>query len=278
MAGRGATGRLLGGWLAEAGDAVVSVLFPADCRLCKKLLVRASRVPICEECLASFAAIAGDLCEICGTLPETPFGSSAARAAGGSDPDGERPVCSVCRTRRYAFDRARSYATYGSELVRAIVMLKFERIEPLGVWFAERLAEVVRRETETLAADVVVPVPLHRQRERERGYNQSDLIARPLAKRLGLPYRAVLLMQTRPRPNKQVLSLDERWESVRGAFATRPGSQVDNLRVLLVDDVMTTGATLDACTKALREAGAKSVIGLTVARAARHPLISSDEP
>jgi predicted amidophosphoribosyltransferase len=67
-------------------------------------------------------------------------------------------------------------------------------------------------------------------------------------------------MRTRPRPNKQVLSLDERWESVRGAFATRPGSPVDNLRVLLVDDVMTTGATLDACSKALREAGAKSVM------------------
>jgi competence protein ComFC len=158
------------------------------------------------------------------------------------------------------------------------VKLKFERIEPLGVWFAERRAEVVRKDPETLAADIVVPVPLHRQRERERGYHQADLIAKPLAKRLGLPYRAVLLMRTRPPPNKQVLSLDERWESVRGAFATQPGSQVDNLRVLLVDDVMTTGATLDACSKALREAEAKSVIGLTVARAARHPLIRSDEP
>ncbi len=161
--------------------------------------------------------------------------------------------------------------------MRAIVMLKFERIEPLGAWFAKRLVEVVQREAETLAADVVVPVPLHRVRERERGYNQTDLVAKPLARRLGLPYRAVLLVRTRPRPDKQVLSLAERWESVRGAFATRPGSQVDKLRVLLVDDVLTTGATLDACAKALREAGAKSVIGLTVARAARHPVASSDE-
>jgi predicted amidophosphoribosyltransferase len=76
-------------------------------------------------------------------------------------------------------------------------------------------------------------------------------------------------MRTRARPDKQVLSLEERWESVRGAFATRPGSQVDNLRVLLVDDVLTTGATLDACARALREAGAKSVIGLTAGRAVR---------
>jgi competence protein ComFC len=118
----------------------------------------------------------------------------------------------------------------------------------------------------------VVPVLPHRQRYRERGYNQADLIARPLAKRLKLPYRAVLLMRTRPRPDKHILSLEERWESVRGAFATRPGSQVDKLRVLLVDDVMTTGATLDACARALRDAGAKSVVGLTVARAVRRPV------
>jgi competence protein ComFC len=76
-------------------------------------------------------------------------------------------------------------------------------------------------------------------------------------------------MRTRPRPDEHILSVRERWDSVRGAFATRSGSQVDNLRVLLVDDVMTTGATLDACARALRKAGAKSVIGLTVARAAK---------
>ena len=102
---------------------------------------------------------------------------------------------------------------------------------------------------------------------RERGYNQAALIAKPLAKRLGLLYKSVLLTRIRRCPEKHLLTLDERWESVRGAFATRPGSQVDNLRVLLVDDVMTTGATLDSCAKTLREAGAKSVVGLTVARA-----------
>jgi competence protein ComFC len=123
----------------------------------------------------------------------------------------------------------------------------------------------------------MVPVPLHRPRKRERGYNQADLIAKPLARRLGPPYRAALLTRTKPRPAKHILSLEERWESVRGAFATRSGSKVDNLCVLLVDDVMTTGATLDAAATALRGAGAKSVIGLTVARAARHPAVGSGE-
>jgi ComF family protein len=151
-------------------------------------------------------------------------------------------------------------------------MLKFEEMQPLGEWFAGKLVELVRREGEAMAADVVVPVPLHRDREKERGYNQAAMISKPLARCLGLPHKAVLLMRTRPRPDKQVLTLEERWESVRGAFATRPGSQVDNLRVLLVDDVMTSGATLDACSRALLMSGAKSVAGVTVARAARNPL------
>jgi len=186
-------------------------------------------------------------------------------------------LCPACQDKTYAFERARSFALYEDAVVRAILLLKFEQIEPLGAWFAQRLAEIVSTEGGAMAADVVVPVPLHRERERERGYNQAALLSKPLAKRLRLPHRAALLVRTRARPDKQVLSLEERWESVRGAFATCPGSQVDNLRVLLVDDVLTTGATLDACARALREAGAKSVIGLTVARAVRNPLPSTGE-
>jgi len=197
--------------------------------------------------------------------------------AGWSPKPEQALLCPACVYKTYAFDRARSFAAYQGALVDAILLLKFEQIAPLGAWFAERLAEVVSGEGDVMAADVVVPVPLHRQRERERGYNQAALLSRPLAKRLHLPHKAVLLMRIRARPDKRILSLEERWESVRGAFATRPGSQVDNLRVLLVDDVLTTGATLDACARALRDAGAKSVLGLTVARAVRNPMPNSSE-
>ncbi|MGB2898605.1 MAG: ComF family protein [Candidatus Acidiferrum sp.] len=260
------------GWLAGIGDALVSVFFPAGCRICDELLASASRVPICEACLASFVAVPQPACDVCGrALPGlTPEPGSVRN-------EGRALLCPACRDKTYAFERARSFAMYEGALVGAILLLKFEQIEPLGAWFAERLAEVVKGQGSALVADVVVPVPLHRQRERERGYNQAALLSKPLAKRLGLPHKAVLLMRTRARPEKQILTLEERWESVRGAFATRPGSQVDNLRVLLLDDVLTTGATLDACARALLEAGAKSVVGLTVARAARDPLPSSSE-
>ncbi len=126
---------------------------------------------------------------------------------------------------------------------------------------------MVERDTTAFTADAIVPVPLDSGRLRERGYNQAELIARPLARMLGIPFRSYLLVRTHPRPNKLRLTRRERWETVRGAYATHKEAEVDKLRILLVDDVFTTGATLDACSKALRRAGAIRVVGLTVARA-----------
>ena len=146
-------------------------------------------------------------------------------------------------------------------------MLKYGEVTPLGTWFAKHLAQLVEVNREACAADVLVPVPLDAARMRERGYNQAELIARPLARILGIPFRSYLLVRTKPRPDKIRLTRRERWETVRGAYAAHKGAQVDKLRVLLVDDVFTTGATLDACSRALRKAGAARVVGLTVARA-----------
>ena len=99
-----------------------------------------------------------------------------------------------------------------------------------------------------------------------------DLFGGPLASHLGLPYRPVLLKRERLRPERHLLHFAERWEALRGAFAIRASGRVDNLRILLLDDVMTSGATLDACSRALREAGARSVVGLIMARAIRRAI------
>jgi ComF family protein len=278
----GSVGRRLGGLVGGVGDALASVFFPGGCRLCERLLTRASRLPICDECLAAFPVLPARVCGRCGS-PSVPgaldavaaAGSDSTPAAGDSESGGtagggrssSELLCGECIRRTYAFESARSYAEYRGALVRAILLLKFERIDPLAAYFAERVVWVAERDD--LTADIVVPVPLHRERQRERGYNQADLISRQVAKRMKLPHKPVLLMRTKARPDKHILSYAERWRVVRGAFATRPGSQVDNKRVLLLDDVVTSGATLDACAKALLKAGAKSVVGLTVARAAK---------
>ncbi|HKW89357.1 MAG TPA: ComF family protein [Candidatus Acidoferrales bacterium] len=236
-------------------DALISVLFPAPCRICGEVLNTTSLLPICDGCLASLAPLAGPSCDVCGR----PFASDFAT-------DAASPLCFACRRGVYAFDRARSYGSYSDKMARAISLLKYEKVLSLGNWFAAKLKERIQTEPEIFHSDVVVPVPLHAARRRERGYNQAELIARPLAKKLKLPLRAYLLVRTKPRPPRLLLSRRERWESVRGAYAMRRGANVDNLRVLLIDDVCTTGATLDSCARALKRAGAKSVTGLTVAR------------
>jgi competence protein ComFC len=246
--------------LRTAIDALAAVLFPAPCRICGTTLLNASRIPICDSCLASFEPIQQPLCECCGR--PSPAAVAGATANGGV----EQPRCRLCRGDYYAFDRARSYGVYNDALHHAILLLKYEEVTRLGDWFAARLAEIVAREGEAFRADVVVPVPLHPDRQRERGYNQAELIARPLARRLHLKQGAYLLMRTKPRPARLVLSRKEHWDSVRGAYATRKGLRVDKLRVLLLDDVLTTGATLDSCARALKQAGAAAVLGLTVAR------------
>jgi ComF family protein len=167
----------------------------------------------------------------------------------------------------YAFDMARSFGAYTPKMSRAILLLKYGNVTPLGPWFARILAELIPKQSDDFAADAVVPVPLDQGRFRERGYNQAELIAKPLARLLGIPFRAYLLVRTRPRPNHLRLTRRERWETVRGAYAPCERAPVDKLRVLLVDDVFTTGATLDACSRALRGAGAVRVAGITVARA-----------
>jgi competence protein ComFC len=266
--------------LRTALDALAAVLFPAPCRICATTLLTASRIPICESCLSSFQPVQQPMCECCGrpfpaTVATTASGAESARefpavATGGAAAVAgaavAKPLCRLCREGNYAFDRARSYGLYNDALHHAILLLKYEEVTRLGDWFAARLAEIVAREGEAFRADVIVPVPLHPDRQRERGYNQAELIARPLARRLHLKQGAYLLMRTKPRPARLVLSRKEHWESVRGAYATRKGLRVDKLRVLLLDDVLTTGATLDSCARALKQAGAAAVLGLTVAR------------
>lgn len=241
--------------LRNWGGAVASLLLPAPCRVCGEVLDSGGRIPICARCVLQFQPIPGPLCERCGRPILSEFAAEISPL-----------LCHMCRRGLYDFDFARSYAPYGSVASRAVLMLKYEQVTPLGAWFAQSLATLVDRDPGSFAADVVVPVPLHAARHRERGYNQAELIARPLARLLDLPFRSYLLVRTKPRPDKLKLTIRERWRTVRGAYAAREGTQVDKLRVLLVDDVFTTGATLDACSRALRKAGAARVAGLTVAR------------
>lgn len=240
--------------LRDAVGALVSVLFPAPCRICREPLSTSSRIPVCPDCLAAIQPIRAPLCLSCGR----PFPPGA--------PATVDSICHACRQDLYHFDVARSFARYETALEHILLILKYDPVTPLAGWFAARLEEVVRSEPALGQVDWLVPVPLDRSRMRQRGYNQAELIARPLAKRLGRPVATDLLTRLRSRPPKLKLSRRERWETVRGAFQAEASTQVDRARILLVDDVLTSGATLDACSRALRSAGAVAVHAVTVAR------------
>ena len=239
-------------------EALASLALPAPCRICDRDLDTASLIPFCRVCLtALLQPLPEPLCAQCGRpVLAGPAGEGLAP-----------PWCHLCRRGVYGFDLARSFGAYTPRMSQAILLLKYENVTPLGKWFARLLAGLVQRQPDMFVADAVVPVPLDQGRLRERGYNQAELIAKPLAGLLGIPFRSYLLVRTRPRPDQLRLSRQEHLETVRGAYATHPSAKVDKLRVLLVDDVLTTGATLDACSRVLKGAGAARVVGLTVARA-----------
>ncbi|MBI4161163.1 MAG: ComF family protein [Acidobacteria bacterium] len=145
-------------------------------------------------------------------------------------------------------------------------MFKFERRAEIGAVLGALLAVMAREAFAPGEWDAVAPVPLHRSRRRLRGYNPAERLARPLARRLGLPLLRRALRRTRPTPPQTGLPRRERLRNVRGAFrAPRPG-RVQGRRILLVDDILTTGATAAECSRELLRAGAASVDLITAAR------------
>lgn len=185
-------------------------------------------------------------------------------------------LCSLCGKQRVVngrvhqcarknhLENAFAWGKYQEPLSKAIKRLKYARDIALGDALAQHLVWLV--ESNNIKADMVVPVPLGKNRQRERGYNQAALLARSLALILGLAFKPAAVVRTRETASQVGLSLEERLLNVSGAFRAVPDT-VRGKRILLVDDVLTTGATLEATAVALREAGAASIEAVVVSRA-----------
>ncbi|MGE0452917.1 MAG: ComF family protein [Vicinamibacteria bacterium] len=231
-------------------DPLLAVVFPADCPSCAEPVASPLAGPLCEPCWGRLPRHAGPACP-CGTpLPE-----------GGAGP------CGRCRRGASAWRLGASLGPFDGPLRDAIHALKYRgRTRAAG-----RLAGLLLERPEVLAVlsggELLVPVPLHPRRREQRGFNQSELLAQALAGASGLPVARRALVRRTDTPAQTGLSAAARRRNVAGAFAVRRRAEVDGRVAVLLDDVLTTGATARECARALLRAGATEVRLLTLARA-----------
>jgi ComF family protein len=179
-------------------------------------------------------------------------------------------ICEKCNTNPPAYRMMRSWAVFDSPVQNALHTMKYRRNIGLGEAFAAQMSEFFK--SLDWLVDVLIPVPLGKNRLKERGYNQVALVARPLAYEVGLDYKPSALWKARETRSQVGLTVTQRRENVEGAYQA-DARVVNRKSVVVMDDVATTGSTILACADALLSAGAKEVYAITIARAlSRHDL------
>ncbi len=219
----------------------LDLLFPPACGGCGKLGMR-----WCGNCQKNLVVIAGLICDVCG------------------EPQKTSGTCAKCKQSRPLYKALRSWVVFKDPVQTALHKLKYRRDVGLGDALALPLAEYVS--ILNWDVEMLVPIPLSSKRYSERGYNQADLIAKPLAMILKWNYAPYALKRTKHTRSQVGLNVAQRLENVQNAFVAN-SYLVKNKKILLMDDVATTGATLNSASRALIEAGASVVYALTAARA-----------
>lgn len=252
--------------LRSPADLLGCALLPDLCALCGCPLPHLSTVPICAVCWAGIPVLSGPACLRCGDTLESP--AYRGESAG---------LCRVCRLAPPPFRRAVAYGPYDGRMKAAIHALKYGRLQPASRPLGRMLAlAIARLADEAPSAMLVIPVPLHRSRIARRGFNQSRALARAALRSLAashphwrLTLASGTLLRQRPTESQAGLSPRQRRLNLRGAFTVSDPAAVEGRHILLIDDILTTGATARAASSALLRAGAASVWVATLARAQR---------
>ncbi len=259
--------------LRETRDGLLSLSYPAECRVCGAAIESWDDGVACAACWEDptiTEIIRNPVCSKCGaptrraTFPDS---SSHEHTAGGQDREDSK-TCQRCGHLPYS--AARSCGTYSGALEANILFLKSHP------HLCRRMRDLINRtfseQRAALENDLIIPVPLHRLRERARGFNQAEMIARVISHRFDLPLDDGSLVRTRPTERHRAgVDARDRAESVEGAFSVARPRLIERASILVVDDVMTTGSTISAVARTLLEEGARRVSVLTIARVAGGP-------
>ena len=269
MVSRAGVGLTLAAWARPFADGAFSLFFPADCRICREPLVRATRLPVCQDCRDSVVPPPGEFCFICGERIVI-FSPTEFRT--------EAEPCLLCRRAAPAYARAVAYGAFEDTLRETIHLLKYDCAHPAAKFLGDRLSIALAQLSPPDASGwLVIPVRLHVRKLRQRGFNQSELIARAACRRspVVVSLNAKCLVRQRETASQAGLTRPQRRENLRGAFAVRDADAVRGRNVLMIDDVFTTGTTISECARVLRRAGAASVYAARVARALKADRIGS---
>ena len=260
-------------------DALGCALLPASCSLCGFPLPRLSYVPICAVCWTEFPALSGPACLRCGdaidappTEAPPPDTSNAARSQWPGN-----SLCRACRLAPPRFVRAIAFGLYQDRMKDAIHALKYGRLHPAARGLGRMLAQAIAQLAgEAPSEMLVVPIPLHRSKHAERGFNQARSLAENALQSLRkshpawrLTLASSTLMRHRATESQAGLTPRQRRLNIRGAFTVSNPATVVSKHILVIDDILTTGATARAAAQALMRAGAASVWVATLARARR---------
>ena len=221
-------------------DRLLDLLFPPRCPLCERVL--AGGAMICPDCERQLPFIRGPVCFSCGVPVE----------------DERQEYCRVCAGQRRWFDEGRSLFYYEKAMRESVIRMKFHNRRAYIPFYARAMAVWAGPFLERTAPDVLVPVPMHPRKERERGFDQCALLCAALGEETGIPYARDMLVRTRYTAAQKGLDAGGRRRNVQGAFAAGRQS-AEGLSVMLIDDIYTTGSTMDAAARCLKEAGARSV-------------------
>lgn len=265
-----ARGASLSRWLSPlkaAGAGIADLVFPPTCMSCNSELddnTPANReASLCQECIDEMELFADPVCERCGA--PVPFARSPAD-------DQLRPIESVadcyrCRGRKLWFDATIALGHYEGSLRELTLRMKDHKGDAVSLAMARLLWQVRGPQLAALSADVIVPIPLHWRRRIVHRTNSAAVLAEVLSSKLRIPHANGLLKRTRSTHRQFDLAPTKRWENVRRAFAVRAGYHLRSAHVVLVDDILTTGATCSEAARTLREAGAARVTVAVIARA-----------